>query len=79
VRLGWGYRGILGRGIFRVTLDLGREMAPILDSGMINGVGMWPLRKAFLNLFGITCGKDAIVPVNLGVFWWFQSMEHKLC
>ena len=43
-------------------------MAPILNYGMICGVGIRPLRKPFFffpNLYSITCVKDASVVVHL--------------
>ena len=49
-RMGWVYGRILGRvgGIFVVRPDLRGEMALRLDSDMIFGVGIWPLRKLVL-------------------------------
>jgi hypothetical protein len=35
---------------FAITLDLRWEMAPMLDSGIIFGVGIWPLRMLLLLL-----------------------------
>jgi len=35
---------------FAVTLDLRWEMTPMLDSGIIFGVGIWPLRMLLLLL-----------------------------
>jgi hypothetical protein len=40
-------------------------MAPSLDCGMVFGVGIWPLRKPFLVLFGIACTKDASVVAHM--------------
>jgi len=37
------------------------------------------LKEAFLDLFGITYANDAFVPAHLEFFWWFQSVERKLC
>jgi hypothetical protein len=36
-------------------------MAPKLDYDMICGVGIWPLKKPFSDLFGITCANYAFV------------------
>jgi len=49
VRLEWGYGRILRGvgGIFCITSDLRWKIAQRLDSGMISGVRMWPLRKPF--------------------------------
>ena len=48
-RMGWGYGRIIGGvgGNFQVILYLRWEMAPRLDSGMIYGVRIWPLKKPF--------------------------------
>lgn len=52
-----------------ICLGLNRlEMAPKLDSGMIFGVRIWPLRKSFhfsFSFFGIACSKDASIAIHL--------------
>lgn len=47
--MGWGFGRILG-GVgrnFQVIPDLRWEIAPRLVSGIIYGVGIWPLKKLF--------------------------------
>jgi hypothetical protein len=48
-RMGWVNGRILGGvgGNSVVTPDLNREMTPMLDSSMIFGVRIWPLRMHF--------------------------------
>jgi hypothetical protein len=47
--MGWVYGIILGGvgGSFLVTPDLRWKIAPRLDSSMIFGLGIWPLRMSF--------------------------------
>jgi hypothetical protein len=54
------------------------EMAPKLDSSMISGVGIWPLRRLFR--FILYClRKRCLCCDSLENLWWFQSIEHELC
>jgi hypothetical protein len=66
--MGWVYGRILGEvgGSFVVTLDLKLEMAPMLDLGIIFGVGIRPLRmpSQFHLDLGTTCVNDASIKWN---------------
>jgi hypothetical protein len=67
-RMGWVYGRILGEvGRSSVVIpDLRWKIAPRLDSGMVFGVGMWPLRIPFQYLFiYIACAMDASVAAHV--------------
>jgi hypothetical protein len=53
-------------------------MAPKLDYGMICGVGIWPLKKPFSDLFGITCANYAFVADHMEFLRRFHSVEREL-
>jgi hypothetical protein len=60
-RMGWVYG--------RILEGVGRSFVVITkDSGMFFGVGIRPLRKAFLVLFGIACTNDASVATHADFF-----------
>jgi hypothetical protein len=40
--------------------------------------GDMALKEAFLDLYGIAC-KGCFYCGSLGAFWWFHSVERKLC
>jgi hypothetical protein len=44
------------------------KLALRLDSSMISGVGMWPLRMPFLFYLVFTCTKDASVAAQVNFF-----------